>query len=172
MILAALAVWFVLLPILGIWPPVKRADISQNNMFFIWMRDPLWYEARGIRYRGIFAQEVAEYWLRWAVALPIASVAVWLLNPSQYRWAVEVMAAMLAAVWSAVFYKQLDLIGRATEVAAVPDAGYIERVAQRLKVGTTGNFAHHSVDELVAMIRKRLPIGRKLAWLLQRRIGP
>lgn len=170
-VIAILAVVCVLLPILGIGPVIQRDSTqSQNNLLFVRMRPPEWYEAREQTYRATAAQEIAEWWMRWAVALPVASLTLF-IDAGPYQWALSLFGVLVASLWSALFYGQLDLIGRAVEVLADGRQGYLEAEARRLRDGTRGTFRDQSPEVLAAMIRRRFGIARVLLWLLKRRIA-
>jgi hypothetical protein len=169
-VLAILWVICILGPIAGIGPIVRRGDQSQNNLLFVTMREPSWYEAHGQTYRAVKAQEIAEWWVRWLVAIPLAATSL-LIDAGPYQWALSLGAVLIASFWSVAFYGQLDLLGRAVEVSADGRPGYLEAEAQRLRDGTRGTFRSVPVAQVEAMIAKRLPLARGLLRLLARRIG-
>lgn len=168
--LIILAFVLLVLPVIGVWPPIVRAQKTTNNFLLIMMRDPAWYETRGQFYRPIVSHEAAEWYLRWLVALPIGSLSLF-FDTGQYQWAVLVMSALIATIWSIIFYGQVDLIGRAAEVLADGRPGYLEAEAERLRIGTNKTFADVATVDLAKMIEKRFWIARILLWLMSRRIS-
>lgn len=181
-VLLALAVVTVLLPIVGIGPIVVRGERSNNNLLFVTMRESGWYIARGQVYRAVLAQEIAEWWLRWAVAMVLVAPLTLVDFGHGLSGATGVDADALKAAWVAVSalgatswaffaYGQLDLIGRAVEVLAADRPGYLEKEALRMKGGTRKTFADVPVDRLTRMIAARFWIARVLLALLKRRMG-
>jgi hypothetical protein len=66
---------------------------------------------------AIFAQEIAEYWMRWLVALIAAAPLVWFSWGSAISPAVQVLGPFALCLWPKVFGRQFELIGHAVEVA-------------------------------------------------------
>jgi hypothetical protein len=164
-------VLFIVAPLLGLLPRVKHnSDQSRNTLLGVTIRYKQFYDARGVQVGAIVAQEVVEFWIRWAVTLPLAS-PVLLFADGIHGWAASAIAIMLASIWSVPGYAQLDLIGRAVEVLYDGRPGYLEAEAERLRRGTTRNFASYSTTEIAAKIEARFWIARPLLRLLRRRIA-
>lgn len=169
-VLGALAVFLLIVPLTGLFPPIKNdADRSKNTILNITLRSASFYEQRGVQLKAIAAQEAAEWYLRWLVALPLAAAAVWAIGPSgPYAWAVEVVLLLLATLWSAALYAQVDLVGRAAEVVEDGRPEYLQKAALRLINGFRGNFKDREPRDVEAMIRRRLPLARVLVAIMGR----
>ena len=70
MIWSALVAIVVLGPMLGIVPPVRASKTRNYNGQF-------WIGRHPSCTRAIFAQEVVEWWLKWAVAALISAPVAW-----------------------------------------------------------------------------------------------
>lgn len=166
LVLAALTVVTVLLPIAGIGPLVLRGKRARNNLLFVSMYPP---EQTGPAqdWRAVRAQEIVEWWLRWAVALPIAALSL-LIDAGPYQWAVALIAVLVASLWSELAGGRFDTIGRAVEVVVANRSGYLQTEAERLQREW---YRGRTVEDCARMIERRLPLARVLVLLLRRSIA-
>jgi len=155
----------VIAPIIGIGPIVIRdAKGTNNNILCVTMGPRERVTRLGQSYNAVLAQEIAEYWLRWFVAHILAiPFLLFFQHPAALG------ALPILTLWTAPFYKDLDLIGRAVEVTVADIDGYLEREAQRLIDGTRGNFKHRELADVVKMISRRLWIAAILTKLIWRK---
>lgn len=155
------------LPILGLWPVKITGSKNQNSGWFIRMRRP---RDQYQPHDAIFAQEVVEWWLRWAIAFLVAlPVAL-----STDREAIQLFALLLGTLLSIPLVKQIELIGHAAELAyarkhhgAGPE--YIATEARSMIEGYDC-FRDMSQAEVIAAMERRMPIAKALIALLWLRI--
>lgn len=175
LIYLAFAGAMLLAPVLGIWPPVQWSGRRCfNSVLGIEMlpRGHQKYGPLSGRYRPIYAQELVEWWLAWAVALvavaPIAG-ALCLLDPMAGAGAI--LIAVLAWTWRNGDWgrAQLEYVGHAAEWIVADRAGlpdYAERdVAQRLQRGYVV-FRGMTTEAVAVALRRRRGIARLLVALL------
>lgn len=153
------------LPILGVWPPVKHnSDGSTNGMLFITMRPREYYPAHNQVYEAVFAQEIAEWWLKWAVAFVLAAPVMYMFK---FHLA-TVLVPMLAYCWKIPLIKQLEYIGHAVEVLVGEDTlpNYLTIEADKMRRTYEGMFA----DDIEAELQKRFGVAKTLIAILARPI--
>lgn len=170
-IYAAFAAVFLLLPILGFWPIIVRGNRNSNSPYHIILRAPDHPMFQRQSYRGVRAQEVIEYWLRWVPAILTGAVILPFLPAG-----VPILIALFATMWVRIpaLLRQLEYIGHAAEVEVAEREGfpdYLRAEAERMWSAYDGLFQHLTVSEIAAKVNARRPIARVLLFLLQRRIG-
>lgn len=155
------------LPILGLWPIKITGSANQNSAWFIRMRRP---ERQTQPHDAIFAQEVAEWWLRWVIAF-VAALPVALSGAEPM---VQIAAILFATLAFLPFRKQLELIGHAVELAyarwhynAGPEYADIEA---RSMIRGYSWFKSMSVAEVVDAMERRQGLAKVLLAVLWLRI--
>lgn len=157
------ALW-LLLPILKVWPPVFRdKERTCNTMLLITMRPQEHFDRQGYSYQACLGQETVEWWLKWAVALPLAIPIIALVDhPIAYA------SPVLTYIWSLPFKKQLEWIGHASEVLIAKSIGWDEEDYLAYKAGWMPG-AYEGMfegDDIKGGIRKRYGIARVLIAIL------
>ena len=155
------------LPILGLWPVKITGSKNQNSAWFIRMRRP---QDQVQPHDAIFAQEVVEWWLRWAIAFLVAlPVAL-----STDREAIQLIALLFGSLAFLPFVKQLELIGHAAELAyARKNHGVgpeYTATEARSMIRNYDCFADMTEAEVIAAMERRMPIAKALVALLWLRI--
>lgn len=172
-----LAVAMLVLPVLGLWPVIVRGDGARNNLALVTMPSRQWYDREGYDYRATRAQEIVEFWLRWALALAVSAWPVWEIAAAVDDAKAGMLFSLLTIAGSAALTKlpfvekQVELIGHAVEVIVADADGYLELEAVRMQRGYGAMFGDMSVAEIARAVRRRFGVARVLIALLRRRIG-
>lgn len=103
----------VLLPVLGLWPPVTSGEANQNNVFRVEMVPP---REQRQPYDAILAQEIAEYWLKWVGAAILSAPVAWYVKDIPYGWLPAILATFIATWWAKYATGQIEYIGHAVEI--------------------------------------------------------
>jgi hypothetical protein len=172
----ALAALLLLLPVVGLIPPIVEGDEERNFIHRIVMRPRTDPKFMAQPYRAVLSQEVVEWYLRWLGAVTLSAGPAWLLRDAPGAVAFQVLVLLLAALWTQVppLQRQLELIGHATETEVAERmglSGYAAAEARRIRTAYGALFLSFTVDELAAAIERRRPVARVQVWLLQRRIA-
>jgi hypothetical protein len=172
---AALAALWMIAPLLGLWPPVTRnGERTVNTLFHIGMKPAEFYALKGEDMRAVFAQELVEWWFKWAVVFSIAGSVFWLVRDFAFaeRAVLSFLGWGAGIVATVLLHKQVEWIGHAAEVLVANRPEYIAEEAARMKLGYGGMFKG---DDVEAGLRKRFWIARILIAILTipiRRFAP
>lgn len=165
-----LAALWLTAPIFGFWPPVRRnSDRTANTMLSISMREPSFYVRTGQPYAAVFAQELAEWWIKWAVALPLGALALpWIDAAPEIKVVLAIAAPVFAYLWAVPFKRQIELLGHAVEIVVASRTmnrdAYIAAEAERMARGYDGMFA---ASGTASALRARLGMARVLVAILR-----
>lgn len=179
MMFLTLASLILILPVLGIWPRIKEGR-AFNSIWSIAMpaEGSPKYDTRP--YAALYAQELAEFWTAWAVALAIVSPLT-LLPFGQYA---AIVLSPLAWKWRTTIWgeRQLELIGHAAEWIVAERLCWLNftqgEVALRLIGGYGASddravdlFAGWTVMDVGKALRRRRWAARLLTTFLAFAIG-
>lgn len=152
-------------PILGFGIIISEGPRAKNSIAGVTMPPPARYEKDRNSYRAVCAQEVSEYWLRWAVSFLVTLPFLVFVTD---HWMAVLLVPFIASLWSAPFYAQLDLVGKSIEVLVAGQDGYLEAEAAQLIGSSNGNFTGQSIEAVAHKITARNWIARPLIFLLRR----
>lgn len=158
----ACLLWLAL-PIFKAWPVVLlNKDRAVNTMLLIKMKPEAFYVQRDLNFMGTLAQERVEWWLKWFVALLIASpTPFFVTNP-----VLMIFFPVLAYLWSLPGFKFVEYVGHAAEVIYDGRPGYLEREALSMRMGYDGKFR---ADDTETGLKRAMPIARVLLFLVARK---
>jgi hypothetical protein len=161
---AAMAIYGVVLPVIGKAPVKLERSKAHNNFFSISMLTAVRIKKTKQDYDGVFAHEVGEFTLRWFISLGVG-YSIYLATGNPFA----ILAVFLTGLaLDTLLYAQVDLIGRAIEVQVADQDGYLAAEAGRLIKGTRGNFKGQNAIDVARMIERRNWIARPLIALLKR----
>lgn len=170
-LLLIVALTGLVLPISGLWPLVFSSSETRNNFFYITMS-----ESPGQPYAAVLAQEVCEYWLRIAGALPLTALVLICVD---VPWMFLPVIAAACGMWTIIpaAMRLCEYIGHAAEVLEAnrilgrdeSDETYLMDEAGRMHRAYGGAFAHLTIPELAAKLRAQFGVARMLIALLHRR---
>jgi hypothetical protein len=166
---AIIAAWLIL-PVLGLMPRARRGTLNANNLWGIQMRDPA---TQTQPHRAIFAQEVVEWWIKWAVGAILSAPAAYYLASTEFWFVAPMIVPVFAAIWPRFRFgqRQLELLGHAAELyVAKADAVYEGKEAATMQRRYDGIFAHITVEEIIKAMRRRRWLANILVNLLWLRI--
>lgn len=177
MILIYFALCFVILIAspLGVFPKVKwDGTASESGWVHIMMHPTIYYRNTGQSKVGVYAQERVEQWLKWFALLAPSialSVTAYLFISENVAIGAALGGLIIGLIYknSALFNKQLELVGHTTESIVAGRNGfdfetYLEEEAER----TLGNsidypfFKGLNLDEMIETMKKRIWISKLL----------
>lgn len=166
---AIVAVWLIL-PMLGLMPRSRRGALNANSLWGIQMREP---KTQTQPHRAIFAQEVVEWWVKWAVGAVLSAPAAYYLASTQFWFVAPMIVPVFAAIWPRIPFgqRQLELLGHSCELyVAKADAVYEGKEAATMQRGYDGIFAHMTVEQIIKAMHRRRWLAKTLVNLLWQRI--
>lgn len=154
------------------FPPISIGTRPFNSLWGIRMpprSDPR-FTAQS--YAGVLAQEILEWWLRWAGVLVILAIAAALLSqvPDQRAYLALIPLLFLSALWDQIpgIQRQVELLGHTAEVVVAEEheglVGYGEAEAVRVKGASNYDkeFSNMTADEILSAFNRRRPLVRFL----------
>lgn len=178
-ILAAFAALLVLAAWSGAFPPIKRnAEHDRNYAFHITMRSRSHAKFMTEPWSAVLAQELAEWLLKWLVAIILSAPFVWLLDQHQLDGTSAAVFAPLVVVLMHTWNvwpggaKQIELVGHMVEAEAAMRMGhsrsYIAEEARRTQPAYDC-FKGMTVDEVMAGMLRRRWLAKLLLAVVWRR---
>lgn len=172
----ALVALLLLLPVVGLIPPIVEGDEERNFIHRIVMRPRTDAKFMAQPYRAVLSQEVVEWYLRWLGAAILSVGPAWLLRDAPGAVAFQVLMLLLAALWTQIppLQRQLELIGHASETEVAERmglSGYATAEARRMRTAYGALFLSMTVEEIASAIERRRPVARLFLALLKRRIA-
>lgn len=162
----------LLLPVAGVLPIVKPGTRDMNNAYLVRLQPADAAKWRTQSRRGVAAQEIAEWWLRWAGAAVLSAPLAWLVRDLPAAPMLQLVALFAGTLWAQIAARQFDLIGHTVEIVQAERegrTGYASQEAARMEHGDLDGGGMTAAEILRAVDRRRW-IARALLALLSRAI--
>ena len=172
LVYALIVAALLLLPVLGVLPIVISGTRDRNSAYAVWLQPPDASKWRTQSRRGVAAQEIAEWWLRWAGAAVLSAPLAWIVRDLPAAPLMQIVALFAGTLWAQVFARQFDLIGHTVEIVEAERegrAGYASQEAARMEHGDLDGGGMTAAEILRAVDRRRW-LARALLALLARRV--
>lgn len=169
-------------PFTGLLPVVRAGDAPHNTIFGVTMPRRADWRWPTQSWAGVLAQEIAEWWLRWAGALLACAPLAWLIGQQGdvRLWLALLPALMFAGLWTRLpgLWRQFELLGHAVEVVIAEEredrADYLMPEALSMLAGSAeyyaGEFDSMTAIEIAEALDARRGMARVLITLLGRSV--